>query len=141
MIADRIIYNGLKYLGTPYRFNARPYQSDAFDCSSFVQYLYGIYGIHLPRNSRDQYMRGKKVRYENLKKGDLLFFTTRQRKNNRGLSKIGHVGIYIGNHLMLHTMRRGNGVTVDKINDYWKGAFLGAKKVIHEADEGPELID
>lgn len=132
VVVNQIICKGLDYLGTPYQFDAPSYQSKTFDCSSFVQYLYGMYGIQLPRNSRQQFLKGKSVRYKNRRKGDLLFFTTRDRKNKEGLSKIGHVAIYIGNDLMLHTKRNGKGVTIEKINRYWKNALIGVKRVIHQ---------
>src|SRR5690606_21042965 len=39
--ADSTITIGLKYLGTPYKFNASLGQTETFDCSSFVNYIYG----------------------------------------------------------------------------------------------------
>lgn len=133
LIPEAIIRKGMDYLETPYQFNAPPHQSETFDCSSFVQYLYGLHGIKLPRNSRQQYLRGRQITYHHLRKGDLLFFTTTARKNRYGLSKIGHVSIYMGNDLMLHTTRHTGGVAVERINRYWKSVFLGAKRVINES--------
>lgn len=130
MIDKKIICKGLDYLGTPYQFNAPVNQTRTFDCSSFVQHLYGVHGIRLPRNSRQQYLKGKQVASKNIKKGDLLFFTTKQRKHNSGPAKIGHVSIYIGNYLMLHTRRNGDGVSIEKIDDSWRSRFVGAKRVI-----------
>ena len=130
MLADKIISTGLQYLGTPYVFNAPSYQTDIFDCSSFTQYIFGINGISLPRSSRQQVKAGRSISFNQIQKGDLLFFTTKTRKNRKGLSKIGHVGIYIGNGQILHTYRQGKKVRISKLNSYWETAFVAAKRVL-----------
>ncbi|MDD9781761.1 C40 family peptidase [Priestia megaterium] len=130
MLADKIIFTGLKCLGIPYVFNAPSDQTNMFDCSSFIQYIFRVNGISLPRNSRQQFEIGLPISFSHIQKGDLLFFTTEKRKNRRGSSKIGHVGIYIGNGEMLHTYRPENKVTISKLNSYWKAVFVTAKRVI-----------
>jgi cell wall-associated NlpC family hydrolase len=130
MLANQIISSGLQYLGTPYLFNAPSYQTDTFDCSSFIQYIFGINGILLPRNSRQQYKVGVPISFERIKKGDLLFFTTKARKNRQGISRIGHVAIYIGQGQILHTYRKGKKVMISKLNSYWKKSFIGVKRVL-----------
>lgn len=130
MLANPIILTGLQYLGTPYAFNAPSYQTDTFDCSSFIQYIFGVNGIHLPRNSRQQFKVGVPISYEQIKRGDLLFFTTKARKNRQGLSRIGHVAIYIGQDQMLHTYKPGNKVMITVLNSYWKKSIIGAKRVL-----------
>lgn len=129
MLSDRIISTGLQFLGTPYVFNASPYRTDIFDCSSFTQYIFRVNGIQLPRNSRQQFMVGTSVSFPHIQRGDLLFFTTKTRKQRKGLSKIGHVGIYMGNNQMLHTYRQGKKVQITELTPYWRKAFVGAKRV------------
>ena len=107
MFANQIISTGLQYLGTPYVFNAPSYQTDSFDCSSFIKFIFEMNGIILPRNSRQQFEAGIPISFDQIKKGDLLFFTTLERKNRKGLSRIGHVAIYIGQDQILHTYRQG----------------------------------
>jgi cell wall-associated NlpC family hydrolase len=124
-----IIKTGLKHLGRPYLFNAPPFQTDYFDCSSFIQYIFGVNGIKLPRNSRQQFRVGRSLSHA-IKKGDLLFFTTKMRMHKVGIEKVGHVGLYLGNGKMLHTSRGDKMVTITKLDDYWKSVFLGAKRVI-----------
>jgi peptidoglycan endopeptidase LytE len=54
-IAPSIIRLGRSLRGTPYQFGAAPYpRSRRFDCSSYMQYIFGRHGIRLPRNSRAQ---------------------------------------------------------------------------------------
>ncbi|WP_169907750.1 C40 family peptidase [Priestia abyssalis] len=130
MLADQIISTGLEYLGTPYVFNSPSYQTDTFDCSSFIQYIFGVNGIPLPRTSREQAKAGIRISFDQIQKGDLLFFTTKTRKNGKSLSKIGHVGLYIGNGQMLHTYRQGKKVRISELNSYWKTAFVAAKRVL-----------
>lgn len=130
MFAQQIISTGLRYLGTPYLFNSRPYQSNTFDCSSFIQYIFGVNGVFLPRSSRQQFLAGVPISFRKIKKGDLLFFTTKTRKNRLGISRIGHVGIYIGKGRILHTYRQGKKVMISDLNSIWKQLFFGAKRVL-----------
>ncbi len=129
---NRLIATGKKYLGVKYEFGADSYEkSGTFDCSSFVQQLYGTYGINLPRTARDQAKVGVSVSRSNLRKGDLLFFSVpgRFRSNNT----VGHVGIYIGGGQMLHSSPSPkNGVQISNINnEHWKDTYLGARRVIN----------
>jgi cell wall-associated NlpC family hydrolase len=139
MLANQIILTARKYLGTPYVFNAPSYRTDMFDCSSFTQYVFGVNGIPLPRNSRQQFLTGTPVPFHRIQKGDLLFFTTKKRKNRKGVSKIGHVGIYIGNNQMLHTYRQGEKVTISVLNSRWTKKFVGAKRVLKRSSTGKKL--
>ncbi len=128
MLSDNIIKTGMRYLGTPYVFNSSPYQTNTFDCSSFMQHIFKRNGITLPRNSRQQYQAGINVPYSNIQRGDLLFFTTRQRMNKNGIERVGHVAIYIGQGRMLHTSRNAGKVSVAQFDNNWKERFIGAKR-------------
>ncbi|MGM0836458.1 MAG: C40 family peptidase [Bacillota bacterium] len=130
MLADQIIRTGKKYLGTPYVFGAPSNREDIFDCSSFVRHVYGLHGIELPRNSRQQYQVGQTIPFSKLRKGDLLFFTTPKRKKRQGLERIGHVAIYLGNQTILHTARNETKVTITSLSPYWKKVIIGAKRII-----------
>jgi cell wall-associated NlpC family hydrolase len=121
--ANQIISFGLRYLGTPYKFGAQSWQTRNFDCSSFTQYVYGHYGIHLYRTAASQARQGTYVSKSNWKRGDLLFFRV------PGRSGIGHVAIYLGNNRMLHTYGAG-GVKITAVNTYWKNHYVTARRVI-----------
>jgi cell wall-associated NlpC family hydrolase len=124
-LADKIIATGEKYLSTPYEYGAKSGQTSTFDCSSFTQYVFKQNGIDLPRSSRQQSTVGTTVSKSQLKKGDLLFFTT---KSSGG--KIGHVGIYAGDNKILHTWGPG-GVRYDSLSTGWlQDGFVTAKRVI-----------
>ncbi|MGD6776880.1 C40 family peptidase [Sutcliffiella horikoshii] len=128
--AKRIIKSGKAFLGTPYVFGAASGRTDRFDCSSFVQYVYGAHGIILPRTSRQQYLFGKPVPLSSVKRGDLLFFTTPKRAKLKGLNKIGHVAIFIGNNSILHTSRIEKKVAIAPLDPYWRKKVIGARRIV-----------
>jgi peptidoglycan endopeptidase LytE len=130
MKAKQIIKTGKSFLGIPYVFGAPAGRTDIFDCSSFVQYVYAVHGIHLPRNSRQQFTVGRRIPISSLKKGDLLFFTTHCRSKKKGIKRIGHVAIYIGNNYILHTSRVEKKVAIASLTPYWKTVIIGARRVI-----------
>jgi peptidoglycan DL-endopeptidase LytE len=122
-----IILDARKYLGTPYVFGAKYGQTETFDCSSFVKTVYAQNGIDLPRVSRNQALEGKYISRSNLQVGDLVFFTTKDSG-----SKIGHVGIYVGDGMMIHTYGDG-GVKYSTIESgWWNNHYVTARRMIQE---------
>ncbi|WP_370639054.1 C40 family peptidase [Cohnella sp. REN36] len=118
--ASRIIALGKKYMGVKYDFGAKTGNTKTFDCSSFTQYLYGKYGVKLPRTSNAQSKVGKFVSYKNLKPGDLVFF----------YSPVHHVAIYIGNGKIMHTYGKP-GVTISNLKSgWWKDHYKTARRVL-----------
>ena len=88
-----------KYIGFPYRWGgSRPETS--FDCSGYVCWVYTQSGVHnLPRTTAQGiYNQCTPVSKEDLKPGDLVFFTNTYESSNL----ITHVGIYVGDNQMLH---------------------------------------
>lgn len=118
--ASQIIKYAESFLGTPYVLGGNS-PNPGFDCSSLVQYSYAKFGINLPRVTWDQFYQGSSVGKGNLKAGDLVFFSTYA----PGPS---HVGIYIGNGMMIHDANRG--VVYENMNNsYFVNKFVGAKRV------------
>ncbi|MBJ6360530.1 C40 family peptidase [Paenibacillus sp. GCM10012307] len=123
--ASRVISIGKKYLGTPYVFGAKTGNTKSFDCSSFTQFVYKQVGVNIPRSSVNQSKSGKFVSKSNLKAGDLVFSDT----NRDG--KINHVSIYMGNGQLLHTYRKGIGVTISKFKgSAWDKTYVTARRVL-----------
>lgn len=117
--ASSVISTAKKYVGTPYRFGASTATTRYFDCSSFTKYVFGKYGISLPRESKAQSRVGTYVSKSNLKPGDLVFF----------YSPVHHVGIYIGGGKVIHTYG-SPGVTISTINSgWWKTHYAFARRV------------
>lgn len=118
--AASIISTGKKYMGVRYVFGAKSGRTNAFDCSSFTQYVYKVNGIYLPRSSKQQAKTGRYVPRSQLKPGDLVFF----------YSPIHHVAIYIGNGKILHTYGKP-GVTISNLNyGWWSKHYTTARRVI-----------
>nr|WP_225442873.1 C40 family peptidase [Paenibacillus lycopersici] len=124
-LAKKITATGEKYMGVPYKFGAKAGITSAFDCSSFIQYIFKKNGISLPRSSKQQSKVGVKVSKSNLKAGDLVFSDT----NGDGV--INHVSLYIGNGKLLHTYRVGIGVTISTFKgSTWDRKFVTARRVL-----------
>jgi murein DD-endopeptidase / murein LD-carboxypeptidase len=123
--ADQIIKTGNRYLGVRYQFGAPAGSTRTFDCSSFTQYVFKKNGIVLPRTSRQQVKVGSYVKKSNLRKGDLVFFSTASSKG-----KVAHVGIYAGNNKVLHTYGKGGVKYSSMTSDWWKSHYITARRVI-----------
>ena len=130
-VADLIIDEAYKHIGTPYRYGARG--PKAFDCSGFTSYVYRQFGINLSRSSRDQARDGKAVEgtYADMQKGDIIIFGARASRRS-----IGHVGIFIEmmpdgqDFTFIHAATHG-GVTVSHIKEeYYAARFLGARRIL-----------
>ncbi len=103
-----------KFVGKSYRMGGSwngeiPYT--ATDCSGFTQGVYKHFGISLPRVARDQAKVGKKVSFNELQPGDLVFYS------GNGGKSITHVAMYIGNGKIVHaqTPKLGIGITTYNI--------------------------
>ena len=136
---EKIIEEGLNVLGTPYVYGAtrlhdgkgnllNGFTSKKFDCSSLMQFMfYKGAGILLNMNTRTQISQGKAVTDE-LKRGDLMFFTNASRKNNTGLERVGHVALYLGDNYILHTA--SDYAKIEQISQTRWSYYLGARRMV-----------
>ncbi|MEU1941980.1 NlpC/P60 family protein [Stenotrophomonas sp. NPDC087984] len=83
-------------LGKPYVWGATGPSS--FDCSGLTQAAWKSAGISLPRTTWDQVKVGTRVSTSELQPGDLVFF----------YDDISHVGLYIGDGMMIHAPKPGD---------------------------------
>ncbi|GAA1475932.1 C40 family peptidase [Nocardioides aestuarii] len=74
---------------------------DAFDCSGLTMMAWAQAGVSLPHSSSGQYGSGPHVAASALQPGDLVFY----------YQPISHVGMYIGNGMIVHAANPGSGVT------------------------------
>ncbi len=120
--AAEIIATAKTLIGCPYKWAGST--PAGFDCSGFVQYVFGKHGITLPRVSRSQYSVGTAVAKKDLQPGDLVFFFS----TNKNV--ITHVGIYIGNGEFIHSSS-SYGVVITKLeSSYYQTRYYGAKRVL-----------
>jgi cell wall-associated NlpC family hydrolase len=75
---------------------------NAFDCSGLTMMSWAQAGVGLPHSSSAQFGSGPHIPSSALRPGDLVFY----------YSPISHVGIYIGNGLIVHAANPGAGVRV-----------------------------
>lgn len=128
---DKITHYAAKFLGTRYRLGAAgPCQ---FDCSGFVGYVYRNFGYNLHRDSRSQYRQGDEVDKDDLRPGDLLFFSSR----SSGRGRVGHVAMVVdvnsdGSCTFIHASSSKKGVVYQRFpdNGYYSRNFIGAKRIV-----------
>ena len=113
-VGAQALQAAISRLGYPYIWGAAGPTS--FDCSGLVMWAYQQVGISLPHFTVSQYNSGVHVSRNDLEPGDLVFF----------FSNISHVGMYIGNGMMIDAPSFGEDVKVQPI--YWS-AFVGAVRI------------
>ena len=106
--SNAIVQEAKKYIGTPYVWGGT--SPKGFDCSGFVQYVYGQMGINLPRVSYQQANAGRRIGLDALKPGDLVAWDNSSRNNGAD-----HIAIYIGNGRIIEAPRRGLSVRIRKL--------------------------
>jgi len=114
--AQRIVRIALSQRGVHYRWGgASP--GSGFDCSGFTRWVFAHVGIDLPHQSGAQFSYGRQVPRRALKPGDLVFFDS-----------LGHVGIYVGHGLFVHSPRAGQVVSTMRLSTRF-GSYDGARRL------------
>jgi cell wall-associated NlpC family hydrolase len=123
---DEIVETAKEFLGIKYVWAANG--PDCFDCSGFTKYVYKLNGITLPRYSGHQAQAGTAVGFDELQKGDLVFFDTEKKFKGR----VTHVGIYIGDGKFIHASSAKKQVTITSFNEkpFYKRRFLKGERII-----------
>jgi cell wall-associated NlpC family hydrolase len=117
-ITINVIANAAELMGTPYVWAGTTPQG--FDCSGFLQYIFGKEGVSLPRTVAQMWNATTPVNEPAV--GDLVFFET----YTTGPS---HAGVYIGNNQFVHA-GSSTGVTISNLNyAYWQDRYLGSKRI------------
>jgi cell wall-associated NlpC family hydrolase len=108
-------------IGDPYQFGATG--PDAWDCSGLMLKAFESAGISLPRTSVEQYKVGRHIQsMVDLEPGDMVFFAD----NTSDPSTIHHVGLYIGDGLMIEAPHTGAYVRTASIN---RSGYIGGTRV------------
>jgi cell wall-associated NlpC family hydrolase len=111
----------MEQLGARYRWGGA--SPAGFDCSGFTLYAYRQLGIELPRHLWGQLNSGRRVEFEELQPGDLLFF---ENTYSWGLS---HSGLYIGDDQFIHAESEWAGVVISPLRgSNWEFNFAGASR-------------
>ncbi len=119
---NAIVELALSFRGVPYVWGGTT--PNGFDCSGLVKYVCNSLGIfNIARTSAQQFATsGKYVDRANLMPGDFVYF----QKNG----VIHHVGIYIGNNMMVHAPHTGDVVKISNLSEsYYQREYAGAKRI------------
>jgi len=117
-VPGTLTQSAMLLLGCPYLWGGRTPMG--YDCSGFVQIIYAVHGIQLPRDAKQQAEVGDTIAFlEEARAHDLAFF-----ENDQG--KITHVGMLIDNHFKngLDVIHASGMVRVDKFDH--QGIFNSA---------------
>lgn len=105
--AEKALAFARAQIGKPYVWGATG--PDSYDCSGLTQAVWKAAGVTLPRTTYDQVNAGTTVSLADALPGDLVFF----------YDDISHVGVYIGNGMMIHAPKPGAYVREESI--YYDG--------------------
>lgn len=128
LISD-LLKESNKHIGKRYVHGAKG--PNQFDCSGFTSYVYRQFGYSISPASRAQYTEGTPVDRKNLRKGDLVFFTSRRSGRN-----VGHVGIVVsadnekGTFKFIHASIKG--VKISDFDGYYVPRYIGARRIIND---------
>lgn len=116
-LKNKNLYNFIiDWYGTPYKYGGM--NEDGIDCSGFTNILYKeIYKIQIPRVSKDIAENVKRKYTEDLKEGDLVFFSF----GKTGI--VNHVGIYLHNNKFVHAST-SKGVIISNLTEPYYGDYL-----------------
>jgi len=96
------------------------------DCSGFVKIVYHLNGVELKRDARQQVQQGMPIdpgkNFQNLKKGDLLFFGSKASVKQR--KQITHVAIYLEDGLYIHSSKKVRFSSFNPSSNYYEEPLL-----------------
>jgi cell wall-associated NlpC family hydrolase len=95
------------------------------DCNRYIPEVYHkATGTTLPPKPDDLAKSGRAVTQEELRPGDIVYFTI---ENEASV----HPGIYIGEGAFIHAPASGGSFAMQSLNqDYWRIRFLGGRRVL-----------
>lgn len=125
---DDIISYAKKFLGTPYRYAGTT--PSGFDCSGFISYVMGNFGLDLVHSSYGMAEFGETVKLSDIQPGDLMFF----KGSNVNSTRVGHVAMVVEvspEAIKFIHSSTSRGVVIEnfKTSRYFIPRFLKAKRL------------
>lgn len=126
---DNMLGFAKTFLGTPYLSSGA--SPTGFDCSGFVSYVLGNFGLDVIHSSYGLAEYGRTVKLSEAKPGDLMFF----KGSNSSSSRIGHVAIIYEVHptegiKFIHASS-SKGITIDRFTGsaYYVPRYVTTKRL------------
>lgn len=124
--ADALVSYAKSFLGVPYRYGGST--PSGFDCSGFINYIFGNFGFSLVRTSYGLAELGETVSLSSIRPGDLMFF----KGSNARSSSIGHVALVVevlqNDIKFIHAAN--DGVRIDHLKtDYYIRRYMKSKRL------------
>ncbi|MFQ3548391.1 MAG: NlpC/P60 family protein [Armatimonadota bacterium] len=122
---EKIIETAYRFVGVPYLWGGcTPF---GIDCSGFVQLVYKILGVTLPRDAHLQAQDSRCVDIDinELRTGDLIFFCSNSDFEKK---KITHVALAINNDSFIHSSST-KGVCMDFLDKYKSATLVSTKRI------------
>lgn len=119
--AGSVVNFALQFRGVPYVWGGA--SPAGFDCSGFTKYVYAQFGLNLPHSAAAQYSQryGTFISRDSLQPGDIVFFANTYKPG------ISHVGIYIGDGMVVQALAPGTPLAAVSMNSaYWNSKYYGA---------------
>lgn len=140
---ETLVATAQELMGVPYLWGGT--STKGVDCSGFTKTVYFLNGMVIPRDASQQVHTGTAIdstkNFENLQKGDLLFFG--RKATDSTTEKVVHVGMWIGDNEFIHSSGK---VRVSSMNrnsknydEYNLNRYLRTKRVFKQKGKG--LID
>lgn len=134
--AESILRSARRWLGTPYLWGGTT--PAGADCSGYVQSVYWMHGLALPRDSDQQVRVGvgvleageTELDFSLLRPADLLFFTEHDR------IRVTHVAISMGGSEIIHSALSNGGIAINdlcgdmEIEARLRESFLRAHRIL-----------
>lgn len=124
---NALVYTARRLLGVPYLWGgSSPF---GLDCSGFVQLVYRMCGLVIPRDADLQagFQRTAEVSLEDAQPGDLIFFAGGNDPHQRAIT---HVGMIIDGEHFIHSSG-GVGVNIIPLDEpYYRSILWGVRRVM-----------
>lgn len=125
--AEQVINTALTYSGVRYKYGGTT--SKGMDCSGLLYVSFSQHEIDLPRTSHLMADLGRKIRIDEVEKGDLLFFKT----SSKG-KRINHVGLVVSvseREIKFIHATTSRGVIVSSLREgFWNYSFVKATRIL-----------
>ncbi len=137
---EDLVETSKKLMGLPYLWGGT--SPKGVDCSGYTKTIFFLNGMVIPRDASQQIHTGEVVdtdkNFENLKKGDLLFFG--KPATDSTSERVIHVGMWIGDNKFIHSMGEVHisnfDTEAEDFDEYNYNRYLRSKRILNKEDKG-----